>query len=154
MTTSDDDSPKKLESEKEAPSEAAALSTLLIKGNARFARDVETTRGRGIKSLIGFALSSTAGFILALLTNFDWSHPDVAKILISIGALATVTLGSSIGFFLSIPDKRRRRRNLNNVLSPTTYIFHGNVSASSSVFGTNESETSGSGDNGAGNSGE
>jgi hypothetical protein len=159
VTTSDDHTPEgsAIETdlaESEEPTAQAELRIILGKSDARLTREVKITQKRGIGSLALAVLSFLAGLFTSLGANFDWSHSSTAKLLIVIGALTAVFLGSSIGFFFSIINKRQRRQKISLELSQPTLTFHGDVSASHAIFGTSHNQRSMSGKSGAENSSE
>jgi hypothetical protein len=103
----------------EEPTKNAELQIVLLKADEKLRRDVVTTRHRGIASLSASASGFFIGGIVALIANVATGvvGPGVTRVLIIIGAIVVATLGLSIGFFLSIPDKLRRRSNLQSVMS-------------------------------------
>ena len=99
----------------ETPTSAAELYVVLEPFIDRAQAEVARTRRRGVSSLVATAALTICVILITSLTSLG-SH-ELLVVLIS--AAISVALGSSLGFFLSLPGKSDRYKRLTVLLDTT-----------------------------------
>lgn len=127
MVAPDDNTREKLEISRDIYEDEPPgpdFDVIIKRSNHRLLKDVKTSRRRGVRSLIASAFPALTGAAVAALTNFTWGgESSVARILTILGALTVITLGSSIGFFLSTLRTQQTRKTLIKMLGQSAGAF-------------------------------